>query len=81
MKIESTAFIIVSTIVVICTIAAHYFADSCGMNFVVTDSIVLRMFLLVCSFIDSMPGATLRSSFSSPSFFYGYQNRACSYIL
>ena len=56
------------------------FLGSSEMNLQSSLSIVLGMARL-CSSTGSRPDAGRGFSFSSPSFFCGYQSRACFYIL
>jgi len=74
----TAAFAVKRTIVV-----QRSFLGSCAMSLQFDLSFVLETLLLLrlCSSAGSRPDAGRGFSFSSPSFFYGYQNRACSYIL
>lgn len=57
------------------------FLDTDGMSQQSSLFAILGTHRHLCSSTSSRPDAGPRFSFSSPSFFCGYQSRACSYIL
>lgn len=88
MTAKNTAFAILS--IVFMNLSTADFFDFTSSATAILMYIAVRMNLaikfihemcLVYSFADNKLDVRLRFSFSFPSFFYGYQNRACFYIL
>jgi len=63
------------------TAVAHMSFPSSGEMSLQSDLSVVLENRHLCSSTGSRPGAGPRFSSSSPSFFCGYQSRACFYIL
>ena len=85
---STITFAIPSTVFVNWSTAAIFAVTSSAiavlMYIVVETNLIIksvREMCLACSFAGSKLDARLKSSFSSPSFFYGYQSRACYDIL